>query len=102
MSSFKIIVDGPAKDLHSGFGGTVHEPMTDLIFLMNSLVKSDGEILIPGINDQVAHLQPEESELYKSLVFSMTELHEVIGSQTTLFSDEKNTLMHRFVLLHSM
>jgi len=94
------MVDGPAKDLHSGFGGTVHEPMTDLIFLMNSLVEPDGKILIPGINDQVAPLQPEESEFYKKLVFSMTEFYDTIGSATTLFSDKKNTLMHRFVLLY--
>jgi Cys-Gly metallodipeptidase DUG1 len=96
VSYFKIIVDGPAKDLHSGvFGGTVHEPMTDLIFLMNSLVKPDGEILIPGINDQVAPLRAEEADLYKNLAFTMTELHDAIGSSTALFPDEKTTLMHR-------
>jgi hypothetical protein len=97
VSYFNIIVEGPAKDLHSGvFGGTVHEPMTDLIFLMNSLVKPDGEILIPGINDQVAALDAKESVLYKEIAFSMTELHDAIGSNTELFPDEKNTLMHRY------
>ena len=97
MSYFKIIVDGPAKDLHSGvFGGTVHEPMTDLIFLMNSLVKPNGDILIPGINDQVAPLMPEESALYQNLAFSMNELYDALGSQTSLFHNEKETLMHRY------
>lgn len=34
IAYFKITVQGPAKDLHSGvFGATVHEPMTDLIAL---------------------------------------------------------------------
>ena len=90
-------MDGPAKDLHSGvFGGTVHEPMTDLIFLMNSLVKPNGEILIPGINDQVAPLEPSESALYQNLAFSMNELYDALGSQTSLYGDEKNTLMHRY------
>jgi Cys-Gly metallodipeptidase DUG1 len=70
--------------------------MTDLIFLMNSLVKPNGEILIPGINDQVAPLEEKESVLYKDLAFSMTELHDAIGSTTALFPDEKNTLMHRW------
>ena len=93
-------MEGPAKDLHSGvFGGTVHEPMTDLIFLMNSLVKPDGEILIPGIMDQVALLDAQESSLYKDIAFSMTELYDAIGSTTALFPDEKNTLMHRYVAL---
>jgi Cys-Gly metallodipeptidase DUG1 len=90
-------VEGPGRDLHSGvFGGTVHEPMTDLIFLMNSLVKSDGEILIPGINDQVAPLHPEEIDLYNNLTFTMTEWDDAIGSSTALFSDEKDTLMRGF------
>ena len=89
-------MEGPAKDLHSGvFGGTVHEPMTDLIYLMNSLVKPDGTILIPGINDQVAPLESKESQLYKDLAFSMTELHDAIGSLSAIYSDERNTLMHR-------
>jgi Cys-Gly metallodipeptidase DUG1 len=97
VSYFKIIVDGPAKDLHSGvFGGTVHEPMTDLIFLMNSLVKPNGDILIPGINDQVAPLMPEESARYQNLAFSMNELYDALGSQTSLFHNEKETLMHRY------
>lgn len=71
--------------------------MTDLIFLMNSLVKPDGEIQIPGINDQVAPLKAEESVLYNDVVFSMRELHDAIGSTTALFPDEKNTLMHRHI-----
>jgi Cys-Gly metallodipeptidase DUG1 len=70
--------------------------MTDLIFLMNSLVKPNGEILIPGINDQVAPLNPKESALYQNLAFSMQELHDALGSQTSLFPDEKKTLMHRY------
>jgi len=70
--------------------------MTDLIFLMNSLVKPNGDILIPGINDQVAPLEESESALYKDLAFTMTELHDAIGNTTALFPDEKNTLMHRW------
>src|SRR5262245_54037289 len=70
--------------------------MTDLIHLMGSLVGPDGTISIPGINDQVAPLHEKERALYDELAFSMTELHGAIGSQTALFPDEKNTLMHRF------
>jgi Cys-Gly metallodipeptidase DUG1 len=97
VSYFKLTVEGPGKDLHSGvFGGTVHEPMTDLIYLMNSLVKPDGTILIPGINDHVAPLDAKESNLYADLAFQMTELHDAIGSTTAIYADEKNTLMHRW------
>ena len=57
VSYFHLTVQGPARDLHSGvFGGTVHEPMTDLFALMSKLVTPDGKILVPGIYDQVRPL----------------------------------------------
>lgn len=74
---FEIIVHGPSRDLHSGvFGGTVHEPMTDLIQLMSKLVTSSGEILIPGVMDSVAPLTEKEKYVFPSIwvVFFLTEL----------------------------
>jgi Cys-Gly metallodipeptidase DUG1 len=50
VSYFHLEVTGVAKDLHSGvFGGVVHEPMTDLVHLMSTLVDPKGKILVPGI-----------------------------------------------------
>jgi len=70
------MVGGRTKDLHSGvFGGTV---MTDFIFPMNLLIKPDREILIPGIDNQVAFLDEKESALYKEIAFSIRELHGTI------------------------
>ena len=46
-------------DLHSGvFGGTVHEGMADLIYMMNTLLDKDGKILIDGLMDEVAPITP--------------------------------------------
>lgn len=57
----KVSISGPSADLHSGvFGGTVHEPMTDLIHLFSKLVNSDGEIQVPGVKELVAPLTDEE------------------------------------------
>ena len=42
------------------FGGTVFEPMTDLIYLMGKLVDSQGKILIPHIYDSVPPVTEEE------------------------------------------
>jgi Cys-Gly metallodipeptidase DUG1 len=54
-------VSGPGRDLHSGaFGGTVHEPMTDLISVMSKLVTPQGQILIPGVQDMVSAVTEEE------------------------------------------
>ena len=56
---FEVNVTGPKQDLHSGmFGRMVHEPMTDLIALMGTLVASNGTILIPGV--EVPPPGPEE------------------------------------------
>src|SRR3954454_1594379 len=53
-SYYSIEVFGPAQDLHSGvFGGTAHEPMTDLVQVMGSLVDTSGKILIPGLDELV-------------------------------------------------
>ncbi|CAJ0835285.1 1703_t:CDS:2 [Entrophospora sp. SA101] len=92
---FELIVSGPGRDLHSGvFGGTVYEPMTDLVYLLSKLVKPNGEILIPGILDDVAALT--EKETYKSIDFGIHELHSAIGSKTSLFEDKEPTLMNRW------
>ena len=56
-----VEVTGPARDLHSGvFGGTVHEPMTDLVALLGKLVTPDGTILVPGVSDMVSAAGSEE------------------------------------------
>ena len=56
-----VEVSGPARDLHSGvFGGTVHEPMTDLVVLLGKLVAPNGKILVPGIDDMVSTADDEE------------------------------------------
>jgi hypothetical protein len=37
INYYEIKVSGPDRDLHSGaFGGTIHEPMTDLILVSKS------------------------------------------------------------------
>lgn len=94
---YSIEVTGPAADLHSGvFGGQAHEPMTDLVHVMASLVDSKGVIQIPGIMDQVAPLTKEEDSLYDNIAFTMSNLHESLGSKTTIHDTEKPTLMARW------
>lgn len=60
VAYFHVTISGPGADLHSGFGGSVFEPMTDLIALMSKLVTSDARILIPGIYDGVKPASEEE------------------------------------------
>ncbi|CAG8658705.1 34924_t:CDS:2, partial [Racocetra persica] len=95
ICAYKVTISGPGKDLHSGvFGGTVHEPMTDLFHLFSKLVTPRGDILITGINDDVAPLDDEEHQKYKSLEFSMSEFHFAIGSKTNIHESELEILQH--------
>ncbi|CAG8576507.1 17578_t:CDS:10 [Cetraspora pellucida] len=97
ICTYKVTISGPGKDLHSGvFGGTVHEPMTDLFHLFSKLVTPQGKILITGVNDDVAPLDDAELQIYKSLEFTMSEFHSAIGSKTNIHESEIEILQHRW------
>ena len=94
---YSIDIAGPAADLHSGvYGGTAHEPMTDLVRVMAGLVDESGNILIDGIKELVAPVTEEEKEVYKNIDFTMDNLYESLGSQTGLFEEKERTLMGRW------
>ncbi|KAJ3041622.1 hypothetical protein HDV00_008898 [Rhizophlyctis rosea] len=97
ISYYSLTISGPGKDLHSGvFGGTVHEPMTDLIALMSKLVTVDGKILIPGVYDEVAPVTEAENSLYQGLAFTLADIESATASKTTIFDTEKEVLMARW------
>lgn len=94
---YQIKVNGPQADLHSGvFGGCIAEPMVDLVQLLSTLVSSQGEILIPGVKEMVAPVTEEEQEIYKSIKYSIEEFNESSNSNTCLFDNKEDILMHRW------
>nr|XP_019957478.1 PREDICTED: cytosolic non-specific dipeptidase-like [Paralichthys olivaceus] len=94
---FFIEVVCSKKDLHSGvFGGSVHEAMTDLIALMGSLVTGKGDILVPGINDDVTKVTKEEKKLYEDIEFNVVEFYKDIGIDQPLYDTKEEVLMHRW------
>ncbi|KAG8965002.1 hypothetical protein FRC00_013778 [Tulasnella sp. 408] len=96
ISYYKVTISGPARDLHSGvFGNTVHEPMTDLILLMSRLVKPNGEILIPGLDQLVAPLTDEEKQRYDVLDYSISDIEQSAGAPVALSEDKSAVLMGR-------
>lgn len=91
-----MTVSGPAADLHSGvFGGTVHEPMTDLFAIFSKLVTPQGEILVPGIKELVAPLTEEERARYENMDFSLADIEGAAGSKTALSDKKAEVLMGR-------
>jgi len=96
ISYFKLSISGPGADLHSGlFGGVVHEPMTDLFHIMSSLVTPQGEILIPGIKEQVLELTDEEAKRYDVMEFGIKDMDDATGSSTTISDRKQDVLMAR-------
>ena len=43
--------------------------MADLVALLSTLADVKGNILVPGVNDSVRDLTPEEEKLYENLDF---------------------------------
>ncbi|KAK2747896.1 hypothetical protein FQN57_001487 [Myotisia sp. PD_48] len=94
---YGLTISGPGQDLHSGvFGGTAHEPMTDLVLLLSKLVDAQGNILIPGIDDLVAPVTEEEHRLYDNISYSMDDFHESLGSTASIKPTKEETLMRRW------
>ncbi|KAF4637836.1 hypothetical protein G7Y89_g250 [Cudoniella acicularis] len=96
-SYYSVEISGPGQDLHSGvFGGTAQEPMTDMVRILANLVDTDGKIQIPGLAELVAPLTEEEKALYSDIAFTMDDLYESLGSQTSIYPDKEKTLMARW------
>nr|CAD7396350.1 unnamed protein product [Timema poppensis] len=95
---FYIEVVCACKDLHSGvFGGTVHEAMSDLVYLMNTLVDKDGKILVTGIYDDVEPLTPKEEALYHNIEFDIPAYKGDISTKMLPHNEDKvKLLQHRF------
>lgn len=95
---FELEVSCAAKDLHSGtFGGTVHEAMADLIYLMDTLVDVNGRILIKGIYENVAEVTETELQAYRAIEFDVDEFRESVGTTRLAHNEDKiQLLMHRW------
>lgn len=94
---FVITVVGANCNLHSGVhGGMVSEPMTDILYLLSSLVNSKGQVLIPDIHSHVEDVTPEEERSYHKLTFDVAAFKRSIGVERLLHKDDKKRLlMHR-------
>jgi len=94
---FFLEVSCADKDLHSGiFGGTVHEAMNDLVYLMGQLVDRDGHILVPGVYDAVEPLTDLEKATYDPIDFDVEEYKKDIGAKKLIMEDKPSVLMARW------
>lgn len=67
LLSFELTVSGPKRDLHSGYGGMLHNPAQAIAEMVARLHHPDGSVAVPGFYDDVLILSPEErAELAKA------------------------------------
>ncbi|XP_015256549.1 PREDICTED: cytosolic non-specific dipeptidase-like [Cyprinodon variegatus] len=94
---FYAEVEGSRQDLHSGvYGGTVIEPMTDLIGILDTLISPSGKILIPGIREAVAPLSDEEWKMYQDIEFDVDHYKNKIGVGQLMYNNKVDLLAHRW------
>ncbi|KAH3670357.1 hypothetical protein WICMUC_004853 [Wickerhamomyces mucosus] len=97
VNYYQVEIKGPGSDLHSGlFGGIVAEPLNDLVKILATLVDTNGQILIKGIDEQVAPLTKEEDELYNDIEYDVKDLNQATNSDTALYQSKKDILQHRW------
>ncbi len=92
----EIVAQGPSRDLHSGlYGGAAPNAVFGLIELLAKTKDADGQILIPGIYDDVAEPAAEELASWQSLPFSEAAmLKDEVGSKT-LTGEPNRTVLER-------
>ena len=91
---FHLKVTCAAKDLHSGsYGGTVYEAMSDLIYLMNTLVDVNGKVLVDDIYNNVAKVTAEELKIYDVIEFDVNEYRNNCGAEKLPHNEDKVFLM---------
>jgi len=64
-----VQVGSGERDVHSGVeGGSVREPMVDMVKLLSKLTGEEGKVALPGFYDQVRRTSEREIEAYKDIV----------------------------------
>lgn len=63
--------------------------MADLIYMMNTLVNNKGEILVPGIMDDVVPVTDEELATYATIDFDLENYKKDIGCSNLLHKTDK-------------
>lgn len=71
--------------------------MPDLIYLLNTLVSKDGEILIDGLMKDVQPVTDEEKGLYNSIEFDLMDFKQSAGCTTVRHNEEKVNVFLLFV-----
>ncbi|CAH8533323.1 unnamed protein product [Heterobilharzia americana] len=94
-----LTFEGGDRILHYGcHGGAIYEPLNDLNPLLKSLTDNQGNILVPGIYDEVQQIDPEEIKRFEELDFNLTTYQGCITSPDLQTYDKVDSLRRRWCL----
>jgi len=97
MAYFMVEIQGVAQDLHSGvYGGTIHEPMNDLVWVLSHLTTVDGTMQIPGLYEMVAPVTDKERAMYDHIDFDTEDFRKDVGAPKLTKATKHDVLMARW------
>lgn len=71
--------------------------MSDLIYLLDTLVDKEGQILIDGIYKDVAPETEKERKMYEAITFDVDQYRSDVGCTKLMYNEDKvQLLMHRW------
>lgn len=73
--------NGTGKDMHSGYGGQVQEPLGDLVKLLASLTNDQGDIAVEGFKALEKPLTAEARKFYEGI--------EIEGLEDSKYGEDK-------------
>ncbi|MEM7116955.1 MAG: dipeptidase [Chloroflexota bacterium] len=79
LASFELHVTGPERDLHSGLGGVLQNPLEALARLIATMRDDDGKIAIEGFYDDVRDLTDEERKQFSESPYDAEEHKSQLG-----------------------
>lgn len=85
LASFELHVTGPERDLHSGLGGVVQNPLEALARLIATMRHDNGKIAIEGFYDDVRDLTDKERRQFRESPYdeeahkAQLGIHEFFG-----------------------
>ncbi|KAH7967893.1 hypothetical protein HPB52_003800 [Rhipicephalus sanguineus] len=97
LCSFNVEIGSAKSDLESGAdGGALREAMSDVVFLLDSLMGTRGHVAIEGFHEDVAPITDTEWKLYEHVDFDPVEYQSKHGIRRITIDDRLQLLMRKW------
>ncbi|KAF5307829.1 hypothetical protein FQR65_LT18329 [Abscondita terminalis] len=98
VCDFLVEIDSMSENLPI----EMYDGMSDMIYLLDSLVDNKGNILIPGIDKNIAPLTLEEKQFYSNIDFDMYDFSDVLGGAKLKWENDKLSMLSHLWRYHAL